>query len=359
MYICIMDIKGKFLSLTKKTYPHGTEEFLENQLPKGFEMDGHGNYFLKIGDSRTMFTCHLDTACSKHEEVTHILDGQFIKSDGSTILGADDKSGMVILLYMIEKKVPGTYYFFIGEEVGCVGSRRLSSSYVDGSYDRCISFDRRGYNSIITHQLWSRCCSEDFANSLKSEINKTGLRFQLDDGGMVTDSASFMDQIPECTNISVGYFNEHTTREMQDIGFLEKLCVAVSGVDWESLHTRDMNDLEGWYEDEYEDYDTDGLSLVDHHDFHSETMNVRIGEYKYTVRLKFDRLLRERSLIYEWIISTGSYHDVKSVDWNGVDCYLHYQNIKELIGSREDLVFVIDELNMVKMSDLVILKKLT
>ena len=43
-------------------------------------------------------------------------------SKRKTILGADDKAGMVILLYMIEKKIPGLYYFFIGEEVGCIGS---------------------------------------------------------------------------------------------------------------------------------------------------------------------------------------------------------------------------------------------
>jgi len=45
----------------------------------------------------------------------------------------------------------------------------------------------------------------------------------LDDGGVYTDSAEFVDIIEECTNLSVGYFSEHTTSEKQDIDFLELL----------------------------------------------------------------------------------------------------------------------------------------
>lgn len=65
-----------------------------------------------------MFTCHLDTCCHKQEFVNHVQDDRFIRTDGKSI-GADDKAGMVVLLYMIEKGIPGIYYFFIGEEVGC------------------------------------------------------------------------------------------------------------------------------------------------------------------------------------------------------------------------------------------------
>jgi hypothetical protein len=41
--------------------------------------------------------------------------------------------------------------------------------------------------------------------------------------------------IPECTNISVGYYSEHTVNEQQDINHLIDLCVACVSVDWESL----------------------------------------------------------------------------------------------------------------------------
>jgi hypothetical protein len=59
----------------------------------------------------------------------------------------------------------------------------------------------------------------------------------LDPTGVFTDSASFMETIPECTNVSVGYFEEHTKNEHQNMTFLQKLADACLNVKWESLPT--------------------------------------------------------------------------------------------------------------------------
>lgn len=233
-----MNIKKTFLSLTSKTYPYGFEHELVGFLPKSHTKDDHGNYYYKIGNSRTVFTCHLDTACKDQVNVKHIIDGNLIKTDGKSILGADDKAGMTVLLYMIEKNVPGLYCFFIGEEVGCIGSGLASLDKSFLNYDRIVSFDRRGTGSVITFQSSKRCCSDIFAKSLSSELNKYGLSMSPDDTGVYTDSAEFTSVIPECTNISVGYYKEHTFSESQDIKHLSKLCNAAVLVNWESLPTK-------------------------------------------------------------------------------------------------------------------------
>ena len=44
-----------------------------------------------------------------------------------------------------------------------------------------------------------------------------------------------MDIIPECTNLSVGYLNEHTGREEQNMTFLIQLCKTSINVDWAGL----------------------------------------------------------------------------------------------------------------------------
>jgi hypothetical protein len=244
-----------FLKLTSKTYPHGSEDIcLEEMvhlgyLPKDISKDTHGNYFYKIGESRTIFASHLDTVSSKHEPVTHVIDGEIIRTDGTTTLGADDKAGVSVMVWMMKHNIPGTYYFFIGEEVGCIGSG-LAAKYDEfqGLYDRIISFDRRGTNSIITHQSWSRCCSNEFADAFCAELNKSDfkLNYIKDDGGVYTDSAEFVDLIPECTNVSVGYYLEHSKNENQDIRHLVNLCSACLLVDWENLPTkRDTSVYEG------------------------------------------------------------------------------------------------------------------
>jgi hypothetical protein len=245
-------ILDTFLTLTSKTYPYGFEDDLVSEMtkiglfPSDLQKDAHGNYFYKIGESRTMFTSHFDTACKDSKTVNHVISKNYIKTDGTTILGADDKAGVTIMLYMIKNNIPGLYYFFVGEEVGCVGSG-LAAKYLKfkGIYDRCISFDRRDTFSVITHQSSSRCCSDDFAVQLAKELNKNGMKYKKDDSGVYTDSAEFTSEIPECTNLSVGYYKEHTTDESQDIEHLSELAKACLLVNWESLVTkRDPSKIE-------------------------------------------------------------------------------------------------------------------
>ena len=91
-----MNIKETFLNLTKRTYPHGTEQDLFPLLPTNLNKDEFGNLYIEIGDNpSTMFTSHLDTASSQVREVNHKFDGKIISTDGSTILGADDKAGVL------------------------------------------------------------------------------------------------------------------------------------------------------------------------------------------------------------------------------------------------------------------------
>lgn len=240
------DVRQTFISLVTETYPHGHEEEVVPFISDaGLQKDEFGNYYKIIGKSETMFTSHLDTADRKKSKVTilsKMVDGdEILCSDGTTILGADDKAGVSVMLYMIAHNIPGIYYFFIGEERGGIGSGKVSSVFESTPHlkgvKRCVSFDRRNYFSIITEQMCMECCSEDFAQALANQYNSNGMQLRLDPTGIYTDSASFIEQIPECTNISVGYFDEHTTKERQNITFLKKLAEASVKVKWEELPT--------------------------------------------------------------------------------------------------------------------------
>jgi hypothetical protein len=171
----IMNVKEKFIQLTSKTYPHGHEQELFDLLPSYLKQDEFGNLYHQIGDNpTTMFTSHLDTASYDYSVVNHVVKDNIIYSDGSTILGADDKAGVVILIYMMEYNIPGLYYFFLGEERGCIGSRKLSAVHQNkpiNGIKKVVSFDRRGTDSVITHQVGGRCCSQDFAKELSHQLN--------------------------------------------------------------------------------------------------------------------------------------------------------------------------------------------
>lgn len=237
------NVKETFLSLVTETYPYGHEEELIPFLPQDLLKDTHGNYYKIIGKSDTAFTCHLDTASSRKSAVTliekKIKDDTYIQTDGTSILGADDKAGVAVMLYMMAHEVPGVYWFFLGEERGGIGSGKVSMDYDDYPFMRdikkMVSFDRRNYYSVITEQMGVTCCSNEFAESLCEELNKHGMKLNLDPTGIFTDSANFIEQIPECTNISVGYFDEHTHQEIQNITYLEKLAKACASANWSKL----------------------------------------------------------------------------------------------------------------------------
>ena len=243
------DIFYTFCSLTKETYPYGTESEVLKWINLNLEQDEYGNWFLKIGESNTMFTSHFDSFTDKKQKVNLVKyfegDNLFVSTDGSSILGADDKAGVTIMLYMIEHNVPGLYYFFVGEEVGGIGSSDLAyngHTNLDG-IEKCVSFDRRGYYSVITEQMSESCCSETFADSICLAFEEQGMKFKKDNTGIFTDSANFIGLIKECTNISVGYFHEHKKCEYQNITFLEKLCDACTKIDWDNLPTKNINNI--------------------------------------------------------------------------------------------------------------------
>lgn len=352
-----MNIKKKFLQLTGKTYPHGCEDQLKNHLPKGYKEDGHGNFFIEIGNNpSTMFTCHLDTADRKQTIVRHVMDGNIIKTDGASILGADDKAGMTVMLYMIENGVPGLYYFFIGEERGCVGSTRLSRVWNKTEFSnyitKCVSFDRRGTDSVITEQFYGVCCSIEFAKELSTRLNSvdSSFKYSPDPTGIYTDSAQFTELIPEGTNISVGYYSEHTTSERQDINHLEKLCEAVCKIDWETLPI-----VRKYEESEYNDYDYD-----DYDDFYDDDddSDEVFQTYNFTW-VNFDgktskmmisdaHIEFERQSIITYLKSSGIHNEYVDINWDGQKLYGATGSGKyDLIASRNDLMDLIEDLKQI------------
>lgn len=237
------------LELTKVTSPspHDINWFrnvLKRQSWWQCVLEDEGNFVVHVGDvpisSNTLFLAHFDTAdYGGSKQVTQVYADGVLSSDGTTILGADNKSGVALLMYMIEQGVPGTYMFVNGEEQGRIGSTYMAKRGWGEGYSRAIQFDRYGFDSIITHQMGERACSDDFANALAQQLNSVQEEFNYapDAGGVYTDTYSFHPHIPECTNISVGYAEQHTAWESQDLKFLALLAEAVLQVDWEGLPT--------------------------------------------------------------------------------------------------------------------------
>ncbi|WP_044640341.1 M20/M25/M40 family metallo-hydrolase [Risungbinella massiliensis] len=93
------------------------------------------------------FTCHMDTV-TPGKGIKPFIQGERIVSDGTTILGSDDKAGLAALLEGIrllqEQNIPhGTLQFVItiGEESGLVGSRHIDRSLIKAEYGFALDSD--------------------------------------------------------------------------------------------------------------------------------------------------------------------------------------------------------------------------
>jgi hypothetical protein len=191
-------------------------------IPLGARMDKHGNWRLKIGDEPSvLWSSHTDSVHIKEGYQKVDFDGKYISlpvNSKSNCLGADCAAGVWIMTEMIKAKVPGLYVFHFAEEIGCVGSSAIveKEPTLLAGIKAAIAFDRKGIDSVITHQR-SRTCSDAFGKSVAAQLPN---RFKLDDTGVLTDTKQYRFLVPECSNISVGYYNEHRPHESLDVGHL-------------------------------------------------------------------------------------------------------------------------------------------
>ncbi len=214
-------------------------EFLEPVFGKP---DRHGNFVLHVGRAPTV-------VFSSHHDTVHRRDGMqrvrcelgllaalHPEENESNCLGADDAAGIWLQLRMIEAGVAGTYVVHADEESGGRGSAALVGDRPAWFDERgaVVAFDRRGDDSVITHQKHGRCCSDAFADRLIVLLGEAPTPFRKDEFGSFTDSANYPDHL-ERTNLSCGYGYEHTLREVLDLTHLTTLAERLIRADWSQL----------------------------------------------------------------------------------------------------------------------------
>ena len=103
------------------------------------------------GAEAMLLSAHMDTV-APGEGVTPVVDGDVIRSDGTTVLGGDDKSGLAIILEVLqavrEEKVPHGHIdvvFTICEEVGLLGAKHLDLGLVRAKTGLVLDSDSIGF----------------------------------------------------------------------------------------------------------------------------------------------------------------------------------------------------------------------
>ena len=102
------------------------------------------------GAEPMLLSAHMDTV-APGEGVTPVVDGDVIRSDGRTVLGGDDKSGLAIILEVLqairEEDLPHGHVdvvFTICEEVGLLGAKHLDLDLVRAKTGLVLDSDSIG-----------------------------------------------------------------------------------------------------------------------------------------------------------------------------------------------------------------------
>jgi len=236
-----------------KTESEFISRYIDN-VPDIYQ-DEYGNRLLLESDSKVIISCHTDSVHHipgkqvlnvSHQNIMSLHKHEHV----SNCLGADDAAGVYAALRMIEAGVKVNYIFHRDEESGGRGSAWLAQEYSEwlSTFDICLALDRRGTNDVIVSQSWGMSASEEFSKGLALQL---GMEHKAADG-IFTDSANYVDLIPECSNLSIGYQHEHTTRETLDLNYLERVIGALVSVDWTKVPVAREPGQE-WPEIEFED----------------------------------------------------------------------------------------------------------
>jgi hypothetical protein len=188
---------------------------LKNYLNKHYNVvyaDEGGDYIYAPGTIPVMLVAHMDTVFLKPpDELFYDKRKGVMLSLGGC--GFDDRAGIFAIIKIIAKGYRPSVLFTNGEEDGCVGAQVFVSEFYEpvSKLKYIIQLDRRGENDCVFYD----CDNPEFT------------AYICDNANFIKNYGSFSDISVLCpcwgiagVNLSVGYFNEHTDKEVLYVNFL-------------------------------------------------------------------------------------------------------------------------------------------
>ncbi|GLY09881.1 hypothetical protein Bbad01_10970 [Bacillus badius] len=130
----------------------------------------------KDGVDPIYFTSHMDTVVPGAGVKPSIENG-YVVTDGTTILGADDKAGLAVMLELVkvlkeQKYKHGMIQFIItaGEESGLVGAKAMDPSLVKAKFGYALDSDGTVGNIIVAAPTQAKIKAEIFGKTAHAGV---------------------------------------------------------------------------------------------------------------------------------------------------------------------------------------------
>lgn len=169
----------------------------------------------KPGIDPILFTAHMDTVVPGVNIKPSIVD-DYVVSDGTTILGADDKAGIAVIIETIrtlkEQQIDhGMIQFVItvGEESGLIGAKALDSSLLVAKYGFALDSDGAVGNIVVEAPYQAKLFTVIHGVSAHAGINpEKGISAIKVASKAITSMR--LGRIDEETTANIGYFRGGT-----------------------------------------------------------------------------------------------------------------------------------------------------
>ncbi len=156
------DIITRFINLVKIDSESYNEQNIIKYLTIELKKFGVKTYLQKVGDTGNLiavlkgnkkgkpifFNAHMDTV-TPGKNIKPVITDKLIKSDGTTVLGSDDKAAIAMFLeglkYITKHNIPHTDIYLVftyAEEQGLIGAKHLNFGLIAAKYG--YSFDGDG-----------------------------------------------------------------------------------------------------------------------------------------------------------------------------------------------------------------------
>lgn len=219
-----------------------------NELDNEYTIDSVGNIYC-LNSGYPFLSAHMDAVpLNNHASSIYSFSDKencFCIGGLEGNIGADDKCGIAVILYLLQYNKFINFIFTVGEESDicygstffCKNNKKLIEKLPFG-----LVLDRRGSSDIICAE--NNYGTIDFQNYLISISIKNNLGY-IPNKGVFSDANNFRNYL-SCANLSVGYYNAHTHMEYVNLNHFNNSCNFVKSIieDWEKTDYSFINDFE-------------------------------------------------------------------------------------------------------------------
>lgn len=192
-------------------------------------------YLIAEGDIPVALVAHADTVFKGFPKNFFYDQKQTVMWSPSG-MGADDRAGIYAILEIIKRtKLRPHVIITTSEECGCIGASKLVGNYPIFPYQLkyMIQLDRRGNKDCVFYD----CDNQEFQKFVES------FGFETAWGTLSDISVLAPTWKIAAANLSVGYFNEHTTSEFLCFQFLHDTIDKVGQM---LRYTQEHPEMETW-----------------------------------------------------------------------------------------------------------------